>query len=594
MQPEQDPLIGKRLERYQIVQRLGGGGMGAVYKARDLALQREVALKVLHEHYAAIPHFQERFLQEARTAARLDHPGIVKVFDFGIQAGILYIVMEFIPGSNLRQHQKELLAANTPMPVAEAVSIVTQVAEALDYAHSMGVFHRDIKPDNIMLKPRPVEPGGAARSQVIITDLGLAKLAEGGLSTIAGITLGTPAYMSPEQLQGKAVDERSDVYSLGVLLYEILSGRPPFPVNTLSDAIRRVLQEAPPPLQPRRGDLPEGLETVIVQALAKEPLARFESAGIFAQKLVEVLAQMAGLTPLEAESHGDAMGSATIVDLPLKELVNALEDTAKAPCLDYLDVTLPNGEVRSLPICPDFTIGRESDNDLVLADGKVSRHHARIEQTPAGYQVVDLGSSNGTTLEGVRLAPNTPQAWGVGQVVRIGEAVLRLRLHQAAFTELPTPRQESPAIPDHPAEAAPEAQPFIPFKFDASLAESQLSAPGVGYVVVANQDRHVMEFKIALRSKGDVLHFEPAEGVLRLNPGQQNSLSFTARPKNQPFTGQPVSVPYRARVTAEDGATLTPTGTAVIKPRFPVWMLIAVASLCLVGTFACLLLSGLL
>ena len=183
MQPNNDPLLGQRLERYQIINRLGGGGMGAVYKAHDLALQRDVAIKVLHSHIAGVSHFQERFLQEARTAARLDHPGIVKVFDFGLQAGLLYIVMEFIPGSNLRQRLGELQAAEEQMQTEEGMELVAQVAEALDYAHNQGVFHRDIKPDNIMLKPRQNSPG----SQAIITDLGLAKLAEGGLSTIAGV-----------------------------------------------------------------------------------------------------------------------------------------------------------------------------------------------------------------------------------------------------------------------------------------------------------------------------------------------------------------------------------------------------------------------
>jgi len=237
-------LIGQSLDRYQIVSLLGEGGMGAVFKARDITLQRDVAVKIMHPQFARRPDFRERFLQEARTAARLDHPGIVQVFDFGQARSHLYIVMEFIPGDNLRQMLQGLSSTNQWIVLAEAIQIVQQVSLALDYAHQQGVLHRDIKPDNVMLKPKPTD---ALPYRPVITDLGLAKLHEGGVMTVEGTSMGTPAYMSPEQAMGQATDARSDVYSLGILLYELAVGQLPFPVKTITEAIRYHTKEPPPP-----------------------------------------------------------------------------------------------------------------------------------------------------------------------------------------------------------------------------------------------------------------------------------------------------------------------------------------------------------
>ncbi|MDI7278039.1 MAG: serine/threonine-protein kinase, partial [Anaerolineae bacterium] len=169
-----EQLIGQSLDRYEIVELLGEGGMGGVFRARDATLQRDVAVKVMHAHFARQANFQERFLQEARTAARLDHPGIVKVYDFGQAQSLLYIVMELIRGDNLRQLITNLQESGRTLPLPEAVQVVRQLCLAIDYAHRQGVLHRDIKPDNIMLKPEPSE---GLPFRPVLTDLGLAKLA---------------------------------------------------------------------------------------------------------------------------------------------------------------------------------------------------------------------------------------------------------------------------------------------------------------------------------------------------------------------------------------------------------------------------------
>jgi serine/threonine protein kinase len=281
-------LIGKNLDRYHIIRLLGEGGMGAVFKARDLTLQRDVAVKVMHPQLARQPNFRKRFLQEARSAARLDHPGIVRVLDFGEADSHLYIVMEFIPGDTLRQKLQSIRAAQDSgtsmgsISLQEALQLVRQICLALDYAHQQGVFHRDIKPDNIILKP---DPGTSLPCRPVLTDLGLAKLAEGGLASMEGLSLGTPAYMSPEQALGEETDERSDVYSLGILLYELTVGQLPFPAKSISQAIRYHTQEPLPLPSTVRPDLPVFLEQLILKALAKDPADRFPSAGALAEAL---------------------------------------------------------------------------------------------------------------------------------------------------------------------------------------------------------------------------------------------------------------------------------------------------------------------
>lgn len=261
-----EDLTGKQLGPYQIVTPLGEGGMAAVYKAYQAAMERYVALKILPRHFADDPQFVARFEREAKLVAQLQHPHILPVFDYGQAEGYTYIVMPFVQGGTLTAS-----LTGQPLPLSRIRQVISQVGDALDYAHARGMIHRDVKPSNVLIDER---------GNCLLTDFGLARIVEGSTDlTTSGTVMGTPAYMSPEQGSGKKVGPRSDVYSLGIILYEMATGRVPFTAETPVAVIIKHIQDPLPPARSLNPALPEGVERVILKALSKSPEDRFRSAG---------------------------------------------------------------------------------------------------------------------------------------------------------------------------------------------------------------------------------------------------------------------------------------------------------------------------
>jgi hypothetical protein len=290
----QPPGVGRLLAgRYRLVAPIARGGMAEVWEGEDGVLSRPVAVKVLQAHLAADAVFLERFRREAVTAARLAHPSIVATFDTGYDQGTAFIVMELIRGRNLRQW----LDAHGRMEPAMAVAVAAQVADALAYAHQAGLIHRDIKPANILLFE---ENWSSVR--VKVTDFGIAKAGLGGGDlTRTGMVLGTPKYLSPEQIRGRDPDPRADLYSLGVVLYEMLVGAPPFVAdNDMATALAHLSERVPKPSASVRG-LPHGLDRVIADLLAKSPDRRIPTGGELRRRLDAL-----GLVPLALGPAGRA------------------------------------------------------------------------------------------------------------------------------------------------------------------------------------------------------------------------------------------------------------------------------------------------
>lgn len=268
-----DTLVGTTLAgKYEIQAEIGRGGMGVVYRGFDQMLRRPVAIKVLPLEFSYDQQFVDRFRQEAITAAGLHHANIVTIHDVGQEGTWRYIVMQLLEGVTLDQW----LLNRGPMPVAMAVQVVRQVGSALDYAHRQGIVHRDIKPSNIMISPD---------GHATVMDFGLVRAGEGSKLTRSGMVVGTPEYMAPEQALGEAIDSRTDMYSVGVVIYRMLTGQVPFVRSTSMATAYAHVHEPPPSLRSLRPDLPKAVEAVVLKALAKRPADRYQTGDQLAADL---------------------------------------------------------------------------------------------------------------------------------------------------------------------------------------------------------------------------------------------------------------------------------------------------------------------
>ncbi len=275
--------IGATLKgRYKIDSLLGQGGMSAVYRASDPNLKRVVALKLIHAHLSGDPQFVSRFETEAAAVAQLRHPNIVQVYDFDHDEDTYYMVLEFIAGESLNDRLKRITQSGRQLSVPESLHILSQVCDALDYAHKRGLVHRDIKPANIMLD---------VQGQAILMDFGIVKILGGETHTATGATLGTALYMSPEQVKGVVADHRADIYSLGVTLFEMLSGKPPFQADSVMTVMMMHMTDPVPNLRELRSDVPAEVVAIIEKAMAKEPQGRYQSAAEMASAMRALLAR---------------------------------------------------------------------------------------------------------------------------------------------------------------------------------------------------------------------------------------------------------------------------------------------------------------
>lgn len=276
--------------RYRVQRRLGGGGMASVFLAEHAHLERPVVLKVLHGHLAKDPEMLERFRREARAASHLVHPNIVPILDAGEADGVLYTVMPYMPGGSFADR-----IAEGARSAVEVASVVAQSATALDYAHRQGIVHRDVKPDNVLF-----DDDGHA----LVTDFGIAEARHQGRLTATGRAMGTPHYMSPEQAMGKLVDGRSDVYSLGIVMYEALVGFPPFDGPDAFAVGYKQVHEAAVPPQQVNSEIPIAVAEIVMKALSKVPAQRYGRANDLADALIGFMVSQGDSTGAMRDAWG--------------------------------------------------------------------------------------------------------------------------------------------------------------------------------------------------------------------------------------------------------------------------------------------------
>jgi serine/threonine protein kinase len=437
--------IGETLSgRYEIIELLGQGGMSAVYKANDPNLRRVVALKLIHPHLSSDPEFVRRFEEEATVVAQLRHPNVIQVFDFTHDDETYYIVFEFVPGETLQDRLKRLHESGRQMSIDDTVNIITQSADALEYAHNKGLVHRDIKPANIMVN---------IQNNPIVMDFGIAKIVGGTQHTATGAVLGTARYMSPEQIQGQKIDPRTDIYSLGVTLFETLGGRPPFNADSAMTVMMMHMTDPVPDLRNLRADVPPGLAAVVNKAMAKDPDQRFQTAAEFAAALNDPnLATLTfeDVTVVETPGTQVVDPEKTIVE-PVVAKAASSESTTAAQSVR--GATLP-------PVTPSSTSkGGSSPNWLYIAGGALAL-------------ILLLGGIWAIFLRDGGTAEEAP-ASAIVATEPAAEVVIAPTEEPA--TEIPEPTEEPSREPtDEPVEE-PTAEPteFEPLPVEASFSTSE-------------------------------------------------------------------------------------------------------------------------
>ncbi|MEM7332870.1 MAG: protein kinase [Chloroflexota bacterium] len=310
-------------ERYQIETLLGRGGMSSVYRAHDPNLQRKVAVKVIHPHLTDNPEFVKRFEQEAAAVAQLRHNNIVQVHDFNNNDDVYYMVLEFIPGESLGQKLKGLNSVGIHLPLSDTIRILSKVCEAVDYAHQRRMIHRDIKPANVMIN---------LLGEPILMDFGIAKILGGQSHTATGAAMGTAAYMSPEQVRGEKTDHRADIYSLGIMFYEMLRGEPPYSGDSTFQIMLKHVNEPIPDIRILDSNIPNTVASILERALAKNPKDRYQSAAEMAAVLNTINLQLQGsVADTLAARHIDRLST-------MWQRANDLYEIRKFPeCIDQLD-----------------------------------------------------------------------------------------------------------------------------------------------------------------------------------------------------------------------------------------------------------------
>lgn len=372
-----------QLGRYEVISELGQGAMGVVYKARDPLIDREVAIKTINLGLAMEEReeYEARFYQEAKAAGRLGHPNIVTIYDVGRTDNIAYIAMEYLHGSELR----DVLNENKTLPVSQVLDISIQVAQGLAYAHEHGIVHRDVKPSNVMI----VRDG-----HVKITDFGIARMASAAVRTQTGMVLGSPKYMSPEQVLGKLTDQRSDIFSLGVMLYEMLAGQVPFIGENINAIMYQTLNAIPAPPGNVNPEVPEMLNYIVAKALAKDLDARYQQAGEMANDLRACRETL----PRVTEAAKPAVTSAVVVRAtddeeanPMVALSLSSSFDSSAATLRLAAMTTSTEEVEAL--AKTMRVERPSMVEINLAAPKTSvphpiRHGVETADKGGGYMLL--------------------------------------------------------------------------------------------------------------------------------------------------------------------------------------------------------------
>jgi eukaryotic-like serine/threonine-protein kinase len=538
--PRDDTLAGRVLDgRYRLEARIGGGGMGEVYRGRHLMMDQRVAIKVLHPDMAADPVATKRFVREAKATFRINHPSCIRVTDFGAtDDGLLYLVMEYLDGRSIQDE----LRVDGPMDPRRVVHITRQVCEALDCAHGIGLIHRDLKPGNIMLVHR-----GQDLDTVKVLDFGLAKVLTGpdGALTAAfsmspltrqGMVFGTPEYMSPEQATEEPLTALTDIYSLGVVMYEMLTGEVPFDSESFMAVLTMHVREPPQPPSLRRPDLviPGPLEAVVLQCLAKEPQDRPAGARALSAMLAEIARLQNELSAPQARVSTQVASSST-VDLDAQ----AVSTAAAAAMVQASGMSAHS--IRELGMAETMMLNQSAHHqaNAPAADGSVARRHAAAGTVHGAPALVTsparpgprrsrtfwaLGSGAlilGTVAIAVvgAMLPSSPDTSQIREQVTEIEAIPSVQAGPAALL----PDASATAMVADPSDSADEAPADAAPADAAPEHESRPSSSATARGTARRVKAHIAAAERARRAGNQLRQMAEADSALRLAPDSRDA-----------------------------------------------------------------------
>ena len=419
-----DHFIGTNIGKYTLVEFLGEGGMAKVYKAYHPELRRYAAIKIMHPHFFEDKKVLARFQTEAQNLAMLRHPNIVQIYDASVSGKFPYIVMEYVEGKTLKQFIKEYNQRHTRIPLNYTLRIVYSVGLALAFAHQNKMVHRDVKPGNVILEDT---------GRVVLTDFGLAQLGHEIDEKEKDSVEGTPAYISPEQALGRPAESRSDQYSLGVIFFEMLTGRQPYDTkDPITMAISHVTNEIPSPKE-YYPELDDEIAQIVIKSTHKNINERFGNLAEFLNQITKVRIK-AKTAKLPTATLKDLEISAEDVEswsVPAREK----EDERSVVCLHFVDT----GQVLDLELNREYMIGRRHRTQPILPDidltpfnayeWGISRLHASLNVMKDQVNITDIGSSNGTWYAGKRLPPNKPQELNHGDLIHLGKLKIQILIY---------------------------------------------------------------------------------------------------------------------------------------------------------------------
>jgi len=538
-------LIGATLGSFIIEASIGSNATGQLYRARHLHLGRPAALKVLDRRVTTIPGFPQRFQDAMRRAAALRHPNIVEIYDLGVQDDYAFLVQELVDTGALNALIQRNASNHMPFPIALAVDLACQAADGLGYAHAQGDTHGAIAPETLLLQRQGNGSANGRSYRLKIADFGMAQL-------LPAATLGPPAYLSPEQFQEHRPDARSDFYSLGVVLYELIAGAPPFAAATFEEAAEQHLNTPPPPPRQSRPDLPATLEAIVLRCLAKSPEQRFGTAGELAAALRQVSSSPPALAAAEGTRAATTSAPKSIIAVAGAPAIQSAP--VPSPQIQVLDA---QGRVlQSVSLTKaGLTVGRAPENDVCLDDPVIARNQLLIAWRDPQVLATNLGSSTATFLGSQRLDPFVQQAWDGRAVLSVGP--FRLKLLKSA-PDSPTLQGQHDTAPATGPATASSGVERIGVRLDPEQLRLTPGEPAVVRVTMINQGNVIDSLSIAVAGIPSAW-VRGTEQTAQLSPGAEATIPLTIE-----VPRAPESLPhdYQVRVQARSATNLDKSSTA--------------------------------